>query len=99
MKNYELGSKNWMRAQFIKERPRLRKQIVGWELRPHPTGCRYAAIMPSGEVVTLTDGIDKQLVGEVCAKLKRFYPPEPYKGKGIHIEGQHVRRKEGKTVA
>ncbi len=62
--------------------------------------------IPGGINISVTDntklkveGIDKQLVGEVCAKLKRFYPPEPYKGKGIHIEGQHVRRKEGKTVA
>ena len=62
--------------------------------------------IPEGINIIVTDntklkieGIDKQLVGEVCAKLKRFYPPEPYKGKGIHIEGQHVRRKEGKTVA
>lgn len=62
--------------------------------------------IPEGINISVTDntklkveGIDKQLVGEVCAKLKRFYPPEPYKGKGIHIEGQHVRRKEGKTIA
>lgn len=62
--------------------------------------------IPEGINISITDntklkvdGTDKQLVGEVCAKLKRFYPPEPYKGKGIHIEGEYVRRKEGKTVA
>ena len=41
-------------------------------------------------------GIDKQLVGQVAAKIRGFKPPEPYKGKGIRYEGQYVRRKEGK---
>jgi large subunit ribosomal protein L6 len=44
------------------------------------------------------DGPDKQKVGEVAASIRRFYPPEPYKGKGIRYAGEHVRRKEGKTV-
>jgi large subunit ribosomal protein L6 len=44
------------------------------------------------------EGCDKQLVGEVAACVRRFYPPEPYKGKGIRLEGEHVRRKAGKTV-
>jgi large subunit ribosomal protein L6 len=44
------------------------------------------------------EGVDKQLVGEVAACVRRFYPPEPYKGKGIRLEGEHVRRKAGKTV-
>lgn len=44
------------------------------------------------------DGADKQKVGEVAASIRRFYPPEPYKGKGVRYAGEHVRRKEGKTV-
>ena len=44
-------------------------------------------------------GIDKQQVGEVAAKIRRYYPPEPYKGKGIRYAGEYVRRKAGKTVA
>ena len=44
------------------------------------------------------DGIDKQKVGEVAASIRRFYPPEPYKGKGVRYAGEKVRRKEGKTV-
>jgi len=44
------------------------------------------------------DGPDKQKVGEVAASIRRYYPPEPYKGKGIRYAGEHVRRKEGKTV-
>jgi large subunit ribosomal protein L6 len=43
-------------------------------------------------------GIDKKLVGQVAADIRRFYPPEPYKGKGVRYAGEQVRRKEGKTV-
>ena len=41
-------------------------------------------------------GIDKQLVGEVAARIRRIRPPEPYKGKGVRYAGEQVRRKEGK---
>ena len=44
------------------------------------------------------EGADKQLVGEVAARIRRFYPPEPYKCKGIRYVGEQVRRKAGKTV-
>ena len=47
--------------------------------------------------LTIT-GIDKKLVGQVAADIRRFYPPEPYKGKGVRYAGEQVRRKEGKTV-
>lgn len=43
-------------------------------------------------------GIDKQLVGQVAANIRAFRPPEPYKGKGIHYVGEHIRRKAGKTA-
>lgn len=44
------------------------------------------------------EGADKQQVGEVAASIRRFYPPEPYKGKGIRYRDEQVRRKAGKTV-
>ncbi|MBV9462950.1 MAG: 50S ribosomal protein L6 [Verrucomicrobiae bacterium] len=44
------------------------------------------------------DGADKQKVGEVAASIRRYYPPEPYKGKGIRYAGEQVRRKVGKTA-
>lgn len=44
------------------------------------------------------EGIDKHLVGQVAADIRAYYPPEPYKGKGIRYAGEVVRRKEGKTV-
>ncbi len=43
-------------------------------------------------------GIDKKVVGQVAADIRRHYPPEPYKGKGVRYAGEQVRRKEGKTV-
>jgi len=42
-------------------------------------------------------GIDKQMVGAQAADIRRWRKPEPYKGKGIKYEGEHIRRKEGKT--
>lgn len=44
------------------------------------------------------EGPDKQVVGQVAADLRSFYPPEPYKGKGIRYAGERIIRKEGKTV-
>ena len=44
-------------------------------------------------------GIDKQQVGLAAARIRSFYPAEPYKGKGVRYKGEKVRRKEGKTVA
>jgi large subunit ribosomal protein L6 len=44
------------------------------------------------------EGPDRQVVGQVAAELRSFYPPEPYKGKGVRYAGEHVVRKEGKTV-
>jgi large subunit ribosomal protein L6 len=62
--------------------------------------------IPEGIKVTITDntklkveGADKQMVGAVTAEIRSYYPPEPYKGKGVRIVGERVRRKEGKTVA
>jgi len=62
--------------------------------------------IPPGIKVTVTDqtkvkveGADKQLVGAITAQIRSYYPPEPYKGKGVRIVGERVRRKEGKTVA
>lgn len=49
-------------------------------------------------VVTL-ESIDKQLVGQVAAKIRAFRKPEPYKGKGIRFKGEEIRRKAGKTAS
>jgi large subunit ribosomal protein L6 len=60
--------------------------------------------MPDGIIVTANrtdvkvEGVDKQLVGAVAAKIRSFRKPEPYKGKGIRYKGEYVRSKQGKTV-
>lgn len=62
--------------------------------------------IPEGITVTVTEntkltvaGADKQIVGEITATIFSYFPAEPYKGKGVHIVGQYVRRKEGKKSA
>jgi large subunit ribosomal protein L6 len=49
-------------------------------------------------IVTL-EGIDKQLIGQVAAKIRSLRKIEPYKGKGVRFVGEHIRRKAGKTAA
>lgn len=62
--------------------------------------------VPEGVAVTVADntkikveGASKQLVGQVAAQIRSYYPAEPYKGKGVRYKGEQVRRKAGKTVA
>ena len=59
-----------------------------------PAGISYTLDGPTRVSVL---GIDKQLVGEEAARIRRVRPPEPYKGKGIRYAGEQVRRKAGKT--
>ena len=61
--------------------------------------------IPEGIKITVADntkikveGIDKQLVGQVASDIRSYYPPDPYKGKGVRYAGEHINRKEGKTV-
>ncbi|MDQ2867873.1 MAG: 50S ribosomal protein L6 [Verrucomicrobiota bacterium] len=61
--------------------------------------------IPKDIKITVTDntkisieGVDKKVVGQVAADIRSYYPPEPYKGKGVRYAGEQVRRKEGKTV-
>lgn len=65
-----------------------------------PTEVKVTAEMPKGKspLVTL-ESIDKQLVGQVAAKLRSLRKVEPYKGKGVRFVGENIRRKAGKTAA
>lgn len=61
--------------------------------------------IPEGLTVTVSEntsirveGIDKQAVGQFSSDVRSYYPPEPYKGKGIRYKGEYVRRKAGKSV-
>ena len=61
--------------------------------------------IPAGVKVTVAEntkiaieGIDKQVVGQLAADIRAYYPPEPYKAKGVRYAGEHIRRKAGKSV-
>jgi len=62
-------------------------------LFPIPEGIQVQCPKPTEIVIT---GIDKQKVGQVAAEIRRFRPPEPYKGKGVRYAGEFILRKEGK---
>jgi large subunit ribosomal protein L6 len=64
-------------------------------LHPIPDGLKVTV----NENTQITvEGIDKQVVGQFAAEVRGYYPPEPYKGKGVRYKDEQVRRKEGKTV-
>lgn len=60
-----------------------------------PAGIKLEVITPTQVKVT---GADKELVGQIAAKIRSFRKPEPYKGKGIKYSGEHIIRKAGKTA-
>lgn len=65
-----------------------------------PTEIKAAAVTERGKnpIITL-ESCDKQLIGQVCAKIRSLRKPEPYKGKGVRFVGEHIRRKAGKSAA
>jgi large subunit ribosomal protein L6 len=92
----------------------LEIQGVGYKAEPKPYGINLVVGLshpvkfeaPKGiklsvenNVLVKIEGADKELVGQVAAELRQVRPPEPYKGKGIRYQGEHVRRKAGKTGA
>ena len=60
-----------------------------------PAGIKLA--VEQGNRIVHVDGIDKEMVGEVAAKIRAIRRPEPYKGTGIRYQGEYVRRKAGKA--
>jgi len=62
---------------------------------PAPPGIEFEVPTPTRITVR---GIDKQLVGEVAAEIRKIRKPEPYKGKGVRYEGEYVRKKAGKAA-
>jgi large subunit ribosomal protein L6 len=60
-----------------------------------PDGIEFEVPLPTRVVIK---GIDKQVVGEIAANIRKQRPPEPYKGKGIRYEGEYVQRKVGKRA-
>ncbi len=62
---------------------------------PPPTGITFT--VDKTQRLVGIEGADKQVVGEIAAKIRTIRPPEPYKGKGVHYLGEKIRRKAGKA--
>ena len=96
------GFEKRLEIQGVGYRAAMRGQelelLVGYS---HPVvitpraGIAFEVPVPTQVVVK---GIDKQMVGQTAAEIRKVRPPEPYKGKGIRYEGEHVRRKVGKRA-
>jgi large subunit ribosomal protein L6 len=103
VKGVEVGYVKDLEIHGVGFKANLQGQVLDLALGySHPI--KYS--IPDGIKVTVAEntkvkveGPDKQLVGAVTAQIRSYYPPEPYKGKGVRIVGERVRRKEGKTVA
>merc|ERR1711976_460779 len=62
----------------------------------HPVRMEIPKAVEKG-VKLIVSSFDKVMLGDFCAKVRAWRPPEPYKGKGIRFEGEYIRRKEGKS--
>ena len=97
------GFEKKLEIQGVGYRAELRKNILILQIGfSHPIAfCPPPGIKIEVEAnnIIKISGINKELVGQVAAKIRSFRPPEPYKGKGIRYEDEYVRRKAGKTAA
>ncbi len=84
------------RAELMKEKLHLSLGYSHSIVFLPPVGIEFKT--PNQTTIEIS-GIDKQLVGEVSSKIRSMRKPEPYKGKGVRYDGEHIRRKAGKTAA
>ena len=63
-----------------------------------PKKTKYRKMQKGKNPLVRLESTDKQLIGQVAAKIRSFRKPEPYKGKGIRFVGEEIRRKAGKTA-
>ena len=97
------GYKKTMRIEGVGYRAEMKGETlilnVGYShpvpIEP-PTKETKFAVADRGKTVQV-EGIDKQVVGEISALIRKQRPPEPYKGKGIRYDGEYIRRKAGKA--
>jgi len=102
VKGVSEGFQKKLEIQGVGFKAALQGQVVNLALGyshpinyPVPAGIKV--VVEEGTKLTI-DGADKELVGRVASEIRSFYPPEPYKGKGVRYAGEKVVRKEGKTV-
>jgi large subunit ribosomal protein L6 len=103
--NMVLGVENGFKKTLELQGVGYRAQQMGKNIQI-AVGFSHPVDVPAPAGITLevegtsrihVQGIDKELVGQVAAEIRGIRPPEPYKGKGIRYEGEHVRRKAGKA--
>jgi large subunit ribosomal protein L6 len=97
------GFERKLEIQGVGYKAQMKGKSLGLELgKSHPIkfdppeGITIETPSPTEIIVK---GADKQKVGQVSADIRAYYPPEPYKGKGIRYSGEYVRRKQGKSIA
>ncbi len=97
------GFEKKLEIQGVGYKAKIKGKILALELgKSHtvnfsiPEGITIETTSPTEITVK---GIDKQQVGQVASEIRKFCPPEPYKGKGIRYVGEYVRRKQGKSIA
>ena len=83
------------RAEIINKNLRLALGLSHPLVIEPPPGIEFS--VPKGNKKIIISGIDKEVVGEIAAKIRAKRPPEPYKGKGIRYAGEKIRRKAGKA--
>ena len=71
---------------------------LGYSHQIHYTPAEGVKLECPNQTTIVISGLDKGTVGQVAAEIRAFRPPEPYKGKGIRYQGEHIRRKAGKTA-
>jgi len=107
LNNYVIGTSKGFEKKLEIRGVGYRAKITGKDL-VLSIGKSHDVIFAIPEEVTITvegntklsvAGISKEIVGAVAAKIRAFYPPEPYKGKGIRYVDEYVRQKAGKTIA
>ena len=96
------GFEKRLEIQGVGYRAKLQGKASSWRSATRtrsrcraPDGIEFEVPQPTEVIVR---GIDKQLVGETAAQIRKTRPPEPYKGKGVRYAGEHVRRKVGKRA-
>lgn len=105
--NMVIGVVNGYKKEIILKGVGFRASLSG-KVLDLALGYSHPCVLTIPEGITVTvaestkltiEGADKHLVGQITATIFNYYPAEPYKGKGVHIVGKYVRRKEGKKSA
>ncbi|MBF0493937.1 MAG: 50S ribosomal protein L6 [Candidatus Omnitrophica bacterium] len=103
VKGLKTGFEKKLEIQGVGYKAQLKGKVLALELgKSHTVNYNIPVdivIETPSQTEIVIKGINKQSVGQTAAEIRKLYPPEPYKGKGIRYAGEYVRRKQGKSVA